>query len=328
MTMRSIIRFCCIACFSLIAAVTGLGQTVGAGRADAQSSGYIVNGKVFLPDGKPAHGANVEVNCDFGQNKGVTDEDGVYRITGVAGGSCAISVQMPGFEPLKDNRTISSEGTWVQTFNVPPLYLKFDPYKSNPLYADVPKAALDKYKKAMDKIEKGDADGALSSLDQAIAAHASFAPAWYQKGQIYLKRNESDKAVAAFVKAIEIKADYLEAKYGFGVAQFQKKDYAVSEAVFRDVLQKIDMPEAHLNLGISLFYLKKVDAAEKELKTAAASKTGDKLALAHLYLGQIYIQRKNNADAIIELQKYVELVPKAPNADRVKATIADLKKQS
>lgn len=327
MTMRSPIRFLTIVGFSLTLSAGAYAQAVGAGRAGANSGSYTVTGKVTLPDGRPAVGAQVDVTCDFTTASGNTDSDGVYRLTGIPAGNCKISTKVAGFEPISENRTINRDTPYGQSIYVP-IFLRSDPYGSNPLYAGVPKPALDKYKKAMEKIDKGDADGALSSLDQAISAHAAFAAAWYQKGQIYLKRNESDKAVAAFVKAIEIKADYLEAKYGFGVAQFQKKDYAVSEAVFRDVLQKVDMPEAHLNLGISLFYLKKSDAAETELKSAAASKAGDKLALAHLYLGQIYIQRKNNADAIIELQKYVELVPKAPNADRVKATIADLKKQS
>ena len=88
------------------------------------------------------------------------------------------------------------------------------------------------------------------------------------------------------------------------------------------------MAEAHLNLGISLFYLKNADAAEAELKSAVGMKGGEKLALGHLYLGQIYMQKKRNADAITELEKYLELLPKAPNADRIRSAIADLKKQS
>lgn len=327
MKMRSSIRFLSIVGFSLVLSTGAYAQAVGAGRAGANSGSYTVTGKVTLPDGHAAVAAKVEVTCDFTTASGNTDSDGVYRLTGIPAGNCTVTARAAGFEPVTENRTINRDTPYGQSIYVP-IFLRSDPYGSNPLYAGVPKPALDKYKKAMEKIEKGDAEGALSSLDQAIAAHAGFAAAWYQKGQIHLKKNDNEKAIAAFVKAIESKPEYLEAKYGFGVAQFQKKDYAVSEAVFRDVLLKTDMPEAHLNLGISLYYLKKVDAAETELKNAAASKAGDKLALAHLYLGQIYIQRKNNADAISELQKYLELVPKAPNADRVKATIADLKKQS
>jgi len=86
------------------------------------------------------------------------------------------------------------------------------------------------------------------------------------------------------------------------------------------------MAEAHLNLGISLFYLKNVDASESELKTAIATKGGEKLAIAHLYLGQIYSQKKRNPEAVSELEKYLEMVPKAPNADRIRQAIEQLKK--
>jgi tetratricopeptide (TPR) repeat protein len=79
-------------------------------------------------------------------------------------------------------------------------------------------------------------------------------------------------------------------------------------------------------LGISLFNLKNIDAAETILKKTVASKGGEGLALAHLYLGQIYAGKKKNAEAINELEKYLELLPKAPNAARIKSAIADLKK--
>jgi len=81
-------------------------------------------------------------------------------------------------------------------------------------------------------------------------------------------------------------------------------------------------------LGISLYYLKNIDAAESQLKLATVSETGERVALAHRFLGGIYAQKKQNAQAAAELQKYVDLVPKAPDADKLKATIADLKKQS
>jgi regulator of sirC expression with transglutaminase-like and TPR domain len=38
--------------------------------------------------------------------------------------------------------------------------------------------------------------------------------------------------------------------------------------------------------------------------------------------------KKKNVEAVSELEKYLELVPKAPNANRVRSAIADLKKLS
>jgi tetratricopeptide (TPR) repeat protein len=179
----------------------------------------------------------------------------------------------------------------------------------------------------MEKASKEDYKGALSDFDAAIAAYPKFAAAFYEKGAVLLKSNELDNAMAAFVKAIELKSDYVEAKYGYAMVMFHKKDYTVSAAAFNDVLQqRKDMAEAHLNLGISLFYLKNIDSAESELKAAIATKGGEKLAMAHLYLGQIYAQKKRNSDAVTELEKYLELLPKAPNADRIKQAIDQLKK--
>ena len=51
------------------------------------------------------------------------------------------------------------------------------------------------------------------------------------------------------------------------------------------------------------------------------------MPLTHKYLGGIYMQKKQNKEAIVELQKYLDLLPKAPDADKIKATISDLKKK-
>jgi tetratricopeptide (TPR) repeat protein len=176
-------------------------------------------------------------------------------------------------------------------------------------------------------LEKNDAKSAIVLFDEAIAAFPNFAPAYHQKGTAYLKENDLDKALESFVKAISIKPDYFESKFSVGYTQYLKKNYVVAAAVFDDVLkQQPDMPEAEMYLGISLFYLKNVDAAETALQKTIAVKGGERLALAHLYLGQIYAQKKKNAEAAAELEKYLELLPKAPNADRIKTAIADLRK--
>ncbi len=304
-------------------------QSVGASRGLPADGSYTVTGKVVLPDGSPAVGARVDVSCDFTSRSANTDPDGTYRVTGIPAGNCTIVARVTGFDPVTERRQIQRDTPYGQGIHIP-IFLRANPYSAtNPLFKNVPKPAVDNYKAAMDKLEKGDAAGALQLLEKAIAAHPTFAAAWYQKGVALNKQNEKQKAMEAFVKAIELSPDYVEAKYGFGMAQLDLKNYEVSEAVFRDVLKaKSDMPEAHLNLGISLFYLKKTDEAESELKSVVAIKGGERLALAHLYLGQIYVQKKMNAEAVGELQKYLDLVPKAPNAERIKTVISDLRKQS
>jgi TolA-binding protein len=313
------------------------GQGIGDRNRSADSGGgtYSIQGRVYLPDGKPAQNIKVElVNPDAPSLSVYTNMDGVFQTGSVRAGNFTISVAVPGFPVEREFLTIDRDSPAGRTFSVN-IWVRMegqkkgDIYSNNPLFKDVPKAALEKFRKGVEKLQKDDAKGAVTLFDEAIASHPDFAPAYYERGSAFLHENDLDRALESFVKAISIKPDYFEAKYSVGYTQYLKKNFEVAAAVFDDVLkQKPDMPEAQMYLGISLFNIKNVDAAETTLKKVVDSKGGEKLALAHLYLGQIYIQKKRNADAAIELEKYVELVPKAPNADRIKTTIADLKKKA
>ena len=308
-------------------------QGIGDRNRPAGRGTYKIVGKVYLPDSRPAQ--DVSVSASGAETSGVssrTDIDGAFVLSGLSSGNYTVVVRESGYQTETEILTIAEGMISGQSFQLvfylrQPGQPKQDVRPTNPKLSGVPKPATVKYEKALEYLAKGDAKSAMPLLDEAIAAYPNFAAAHYEKGAALLKLNELDKAVEAFVKAITIKPDYLEAKYGYGMAVFQKKNYEVAEAVFRDVLkQKNDMTEAHLNLGISLFYLKNGTEAETELKTAIAGKGGENLALGHLYLGQIYIMKKQNADAVAELQKYIDLAPKAPNIEKIKATIADLKK--
>jgi len=52
---------------------------------------------------------------------------------------------------------------------------------------------------------------------------------------------------------------------------------------------------------------------------------GENLALAHKYLGGLYMSTHKNKEAADELEKYLKLDPKAPEADRIKGTIKELR---
>lgn len=322
--------------FMFAAALGVYGQGIGDRNRAGDSEGrFTIQGRVYLPDGRPAQNMKIDVaSNDEGTKSYHTNMDGVFHTGSVKAGNYTISASAPGIPLEREYLTIDRDSPSGQTYNVT-LFLrvegqkKGDFYSSNPLFKDVPKPALDKFKKGVEKMEKDDAKGAVVLFDEAITAYPNFAVAYHQKGSAHLKENELDKGLEAFVKAVSINPDYVEAKYSVGYTQYLKKNYVVAAAVFDDVLkQQADMAEANMYLGISLYNLKNVDAAEAGLKKAVSAKGGEKLALAHLYLGQIYAQKKRNADAVLELEKYLELLPKAPNAERIRSAIADLKKQT
>ncbi len=311
------------------------GQGIGDRNRPSGRGNYRIAGKVYLPDGTPAKDVSITVSgTEFNGSSTRSDLDGLFTISGLSSGNYSVSVREKGYQNESEFLTIPEGAISGQSFGLV-FYLRGpgEPKRSgaaaNPLLKDVPKEPLSKHSKAMEKMSSGDTKAAITLFDEAISLYPQFTLAYFDRGSAYLKLNEHDKALESFVKAVGLKPDYLEAKYSVGYTQYLKKNYEVAAAVFDDVLkQQADMPEASMYLGISLYNLKNVDAAEAGLKKAVSAKGGEKLALAHLYLGQIYAQKKRNAEAVTELEKYLELLPKAPNADRIRTAIADLKKQT
>jgi tetratricopeptide (TPR) repeat protein len=69
---------------------------------------------------------------------------------------------------------------------------------------------------------------------------------------------------------------------------------------------------------------KRYEDAQQEFELTI-SNGGENLPLAHKYLGGLYMSTHKNQQAADELEKYLKLDPKAPDADRIKGTIKDLR---
>jgi tetratricopeptide (TPR) repeat protein len=109
--------------------------------------------------------------------------------------------------------------------------------------------------------------------------------------------------------------------------QFNKKKFDEAEMHLRKALElKSGGPSGHYYLGLTLVSTKRYSEAQTEFEAAIAN-GGENLPLAHKYLGGLYMSAHKNQEAADELEKYLKLDPKAPDADRIKGTIKDLRKQ-
>ncbi|NOT46953.1 MAG: tetratricopeptide repeat protein [Acidobacteria bacterium] len=310
-------------------------QGIGDRNRPAEGDGrYSIQGRVYLPNGKPA--INARVSISSAENSGisaVTDMNGMFQVGGLRAGNYTCMVSFAGFPAEKEILTIDRFAPVGRTFSVT-IHLQPEPRSSvesadDSRLSGVPKLAQEKYRNGLERLKQNDAKGAIMLFNDAIALHPNFAAAYYEKGSAHLKENDLDKALESFVKAVSIDQNYLEAKYSVGYTQYLKKNYEVAAAIFVDVLkQKRDLAEAYMYLGISLYYLKNIRDAETALKAAVAGREDIRVALAHRFLGGLYAQTNRNPEAAAELQKYLELVPTAPDATRLRSTIEELKKKS
>jgi Tfp pilus assembly protein PilF len=293
---------------------------------------YGIQGKVVMPDGTPAKFVKVSYSSTTSSSGSIqTDDQGSFRFSNLPSGNYTVFVKVEGLPAATESLVISREGVAGQADTVV-LYLRNDGQKkgdfsSSPMFKDVPKDAYAKYQKAGEK-SASDPKAALLLLDEAIAAYPQFAMAHYEKGVLYQQQNDLDNAMVAFQKAIAAKPDFIEAKMNYGLTLLSMKNFELAAATFQDVMkQRNDIPSAYSNFGIAMLGMNRNDIAEKAFKYALSLKGGENLAAAHKYLGGIYMQKNQNAAAVTELQKYLELMPKATDADKVKATIEELKKK-
>lgn len=198
----------------------------------------------------------------------------------------------------------------------------------NAALANVPKASIEFYEKGVEAAGRNETDKAIVELKRAIELYPNFGLALNELGEQYLKKGELDKAAEVLTKVLQLSPDAPEPSLNYGIVLLQQRKYVAAEAQLRSAVMKNDHAfTAHLYFGIALIHVRKYDEAESELRKAITI-GGPKVSQAHYYLGGMYWQTGKNQQAAKELELYLKLEPKAPNAEKVKSTIKDLRSKS
>jgi Tfp pilus assembly protein PilF len=327
------------ALFLLSSCAAAVAQSVGSTR-DLSSSGggsNTIQGRVYFPV-EPAGGKRVKVrlsSTDMSNQSTVTDVDGTFRFNGLTAGHYTVTVEGgnefdQAVEPVSIDREAGAGGRAVQVMVNLKLKGTADAYNK------IPKAARDLYTKGTEAAAKNDSKKAAEHFSGAVAAYPEFLQALSELGVQYLKLGQPDKAAESLQAALKLAPNDLGVRLNYGVALLNQKKFTEAETQLREVLTKnSNMPTAHMYLGIALlnqsrdektkqFDAVKYEEAQKELESAVG--TGkDEVAQAHRYLGGIYWGNKDYKRAADEFETYLKLAPKAPDAEKLRAAIKDLR---
>jgi Tfp pilus assembly protein PilF len=314
--------------FAFERATLAQGDGIGAHRGEIAGTGgtrsiqgHIISPLGHLPD------TRVRVTLDSsgaGGRSTVAGEDGVFIFNNLEPGPYDLVIDA-GKEYEIQRESVYIGGA-TQTATVP-IYLRLKP-EANPALAGVPKGALDLFIKAQDAARKGDNEKAAALLTEAIAQHPQFGLAHNELGLIYMHTNQLDKALAEYSAAAKALPDDASVELNYGAALAQKRDFAGAEKQLRRALKKLDKSATgHMYLGMALIGQKNIDEAERELQQAAKL-GGDQMSAAHKYLGGIYWAKHDYKRAADELETYLKLSPKAPDAEQVRGTIKELRSKS
>ena len=336
-------RFALSVILLLFAASLAHAQGVGSSRGLSSGEGTnTIEGRVYFPAGEQSAGKTIKLHLESENSvagmSAVTDQDGVFRFNSLVPGNYAVVVDGgKDYESTREPVTIDliNRGRIVQV-NIQ-LRPKVD--ASNPAFAGVPQSALGFYQKGTAAAQKGDAKEAVEFLGKAVAASPNFAIALNDLGTQYLKLFQWNKAEETFEALVKLKPGDASAQLDLGIALYNEGADLMSQQKFEDAEKKFNSSETHLReavrlklpgpsahyyLGMMLIKFKAYEEAQKEL-VLAISNGGENLALAHKYLGGVYMSTHKNKEAADELEKYLQLDPKAQDADRIKGTIKDLR---
>jgi tetratricopeptide (TPR) repeat protein len=306
---------------------------VGSTRGLPESAGgsHRIQGTVYLPDGRRA-GAGIVIKLDgnVGTRRAATDASGEFSFNSLPAADYSLSLDAgPDYEPLRQSVVIYGNNGNVGLGNsgdTTKVDAQLRP-KAVPdaiLFAGVPKEAVDAYKKAMESVRAGNSKKAVGELNGALTLHPNFTLALRELSDQYLRLKDWEKLAETAETLLKLTPNDPKGHLNLGIARYNQKKFDEAETHLREAVRLANKDAvAHYYLGLTLVNVKQYSDAQQELELAI-NNGGDNIALAHKFLGGLYLGSKN-PKAADELEKYLKLNPKDPDAERIKATIKDLR---
>lgn len=187
-------------------------------------------------------------------------------------------------------------------------------------------------------------DEAIAEYQKAIAIDKTNASYWYSLGTAYHGKNDIDNAINAYTEASRLNPKEASYKQYIPDLKMQKAEPFVESAIkkqttpdektgqpdlqgaiidYEKALQIFDAASTHMNLGTAYQGVNNLDKAISEY--ARAVKMDPKLVECYYYIATAYEAKKDNASALLNYEKYVQVAPAGENAPAAKGQIQYLK---
>ena len=336
MSLRGLLEFLSAVAFALCIVISVRAQVfLPPGATDTGlGGGNAITGTILLPNGQRFE-RRVTIRLQTmtkGDRLTTTDEYGKFAFRGLITGEYTIVIDKEKeFEPYRQSVDIRQfRGSPPQVYNLNiRLTLKEEPKPKpgvlNAELANVPERALAHYNNAAEQAKKNEHLAAIEELKLAIAEYPSFMLAFNELGVQYLKVNQPQNADEAFQAALKIDPDAFGAMINRGIANVMMERYGEAVPILRKAIKKNDQSAVgHYFLGQALANLGLFDDAEKEL-LASLTLGKEEMKEAHRMLAIIYSSRGAKKQAADQLETYLKLSPNAPDAEKLREKIRQLR---
>ncbi len=344
-SLKATAFFICIILLSALLPITVAAQSGGGVDSMGTGGRHTITGRIYFPSGRrPDVRVKIKLtSLNSGELTVFSDTNGAFSFRGLDAGSYTVIIEA-GADYEQAHETVYIENdvnTSRRGVVLPPvsrlytvditLRLKQDirvkPGVVSAALASVPDDAKNLYLKALESAAQGDSEKAIQQLKAALNLYPQFPLALNELGVRYLKQGHADKAAEYLDKAVKLAPEDFQPRLNYGIALLNLRKLPDAEEQLRVAVNKQgNAPTAHMYLGISLAIQRKLDEGIKELDLAVASKSNE-ISLAHRYLGGIYYEKRDYENAANQLEIYLKLVPKAPDAEILRKQIRDMREK-
>jgi len=322
--------------FALISMSLLLGDSSIAGNTFQQGGGFVIFGRVRLPDGRPAKARmKVFIEALNGLRRdALSDDSGNYEFRGMSGGRYRIYAINPDApeqycDPIEADTNRAYSNRLQVDINLK-LPLHKEKKDANPgiislseATQNIPKPALKAYEQGLKLQKENKGDQALTAFNQAIDLYPEYFQALTERANLLMGRNQLNEAAADFERALRLNEKHVPALRGLGYCQIQQKQFeAALSNLERAFVMEPKVPLTLLLLGYANLSLSRYEPAKQCLEEAL--KLGpESAARAHVYLAEVFAHEQKFKEAADSIRRYLTLKPDAADTDGLRKMESD-----
>jgi tetratricopeptide (TPR) repeat protein len=189
-----------------------------------------------------------------------------------------------------------------------------------------PEPAKKAYAKGVEAMTDEKWPSAQKNFEKAVDIDPDYAPAWSDLGQVLKEQSKATEARAAWEHAVQSDPKYLKPYIQLTMLDLEEKrvEDAATIAGRAVAMNPLEFPELYFYYAVANFNLKHIDLAEANVRRAIDLDSQHEVPRAEVLLASVLIAKGDRAGGLEHFRKYLEIVPKAPDAAQIKRAIAEL----
>ncbi len=185
----------------------------------------------------------------------------------------------------------------------------------------VPADAKKSFMKGMDALYRHDYPKAVEMFEKATVAYPQYDAAYDNLGATYMQLGQTDKARAAFERAVQLNDKNADADRNYARLLLSDQNYALAiELLNKALAMEPQAPASLILLAIAQLRTGEIDSAlQNALKVHQLPHEG--YAVAHYVAGRAYETKQQYPKATAEYETYLQEAPNGPEASQVRSAL-------